>query len=841
MTPISGIVRRLLGGSTPAAPKPTQTPSDRTATDSRRNETTQTSSDGSEGGQGRRRRGRRGGRGRGKGRGEGATNSGDTGNSNGGDDRNQRDDRSNDRGRSGSAVAERSESNSRGRRSGSGRSEETATADRDSASGRGGRSRGGQGRQNRSESDRDSGGDGGRNGNDRNARSGSRNTRGGSSGSDNGDASSRGDGGEKKDNYKWGGVARGERDRGQLDQRRQRAGQRRGFRPSRESLEAPLPEDVAFRSVDSGGAGDILPARRRRPSGIRSTERVMVGGARSLSGIPRTLGGSTPDWSREHERADAANDDDKSDDTPVTADLAGDADIEDDDTTAAVTEAPRRGRAAPAVRDTASADDSDDDDDDDSDTDEGDDAPRRRRGRRGGRRERERREAREAALARAEAEEDDEIPVDHDHAISAIEELPAIVAREAADDDEVAAEVPAAFAALGLSDESLAAIVRLGFTEPTPIQTRAIPELLDGNDVVGLAQTGSGKTLAFGLPMVERIDSDLDEVQAIVLVPTRELAQQVLDVLTDLGRSYGVRTVGLLGGHALKRDFAALREQPQVVVGTPGRIIDHLRRETLSLRHVTYAVLDEADQMLDIGFLPDIRRILGRTPRQRQTALFSATMPTSIRRLIWQFMDDPVTAKVDAELSTVDTIEQIYIEVAQRDKTAGLRELVRRELKGRTLVFCKMKRGVDRVAEDLERRGVRVGALHGDMDQRRRDRVVERFRAGELDILIATNVAARGLDIPEITHVVNFDVPQNAEEYVHRIGRTGRAGRDGKAITFVGEWEFDEFQRVLDEFGDEIRQEQLDLYAPAESEDANVSGQTDNHDDDDDDSDERDN
>jgi ATP-dependent RNA helicase DeaD len=363
-----------------------------------------------------------------------------------------------------------------------------------------------------------------------------------------------------------------------------------------------------------------------------------------------------------------------------------------------------------------------------------------------------------------------------------------------------------------LNGESLTWISRLGFTEPTPIQTQSIPALLDGHDVVGVAQTGSGKTLAFGLPMIERIDPDEHEVQTIVLVPTRELAQQVLDVLSDIGRSRGLRTAGLLGGHALKRDFAALREQPHVVVGTPGRIIDHLRRETLSLRRVRYAVLDEADQMLDIGFLPDIRRILGRTPRARQTALFSATMPTSIRRLIWQFMEDPVTVTVDSELSTVDTVEQIYFEVAQRDKTAGLRELVERELKGRTLVFCNMRRGVDRLAHDLEGRGVRVGALHGDMDQRRRDKVVEQFRRGELDILIATNVAARGLDIPEITHVVNFDAPQNAEEYVHRIGRTGRAGRHGKAITFVGEWDYDNFKRVTDEFGDEMTKERLDLY-----------------------------
>jgi len=451
-----------------------------------------------------------------------------------------------------------------------------------------------------------------------------------------------------------------------------------------------------------------------------------------------------------------------------------------------------------------------DDDESSADVAEHDDDSRpRRRGRRGGRKQR---ESREAALARGEAEEDDDVPVDQDHAIAAVLELPHVVERSRVDRNEPL-EVPPAFSALGLNGESLTSIARLGFTDPTPIQAQSIPALLDGHDVVGVAQTGSGKTLAFGLPMVEQIDPNEQEVQAIVLVPTRELAQQVLDVLSDIGRSRGLRTVGLLGGHALKRDFAALREQPHVAVGTPGRIIDHLRRETLSLRRVRYAVLDEADQMLDIGFLPDIRRILGRTPKARQTALFSATMPTSIRRLIWQFMEAPVTITVDSELSTVDSIEQIYFEVAQRDKTAGLRELIDRELKGRTLVFCNMRRGVDRLAQDLEGRGVRVGALHGDMDQRRRDKVVERFREGGLDILIATNVAARGLDIPQITHVVNFDAPQNAEEYVHRIGRTGRAGRQGKAITFVGEWDYDNFKRVTDEFGDEMTKERLDLYA----------------------------
>ena len=374
-------------------------------------------------------------------------------------------------------------------------------------------------------------------------------------------------------------------------------------------------------------------------------------------------------------------------------------------------------------------------------------------------------------------------------------------------------DLPAAFAALGMSQRSLVSMLESGFTEPTPIQERAIPALLNGLDVVGVAQTGSGKTVAFGVPMVEKLDPALREVQGIVLVPTRELAQQVLDVLTELGRQWGLEAVGLLGGRRLEGDFRALKAKPHIVVGTPGRIIDHLNRGTLSLRHVSYAVLDEADQMLDIGFMPDIRRILSRTPKRRQTALFSATMPTTIRRLIWQFMDDPETVSVDPELSTVDSIEQIYMEVAQRDKVRGLRELIERELKGRTLVFSRTKRGVDHLERQLGNDGVRVGALHGDMDQRRRDRVVQDFREGKLDILIATNVAARGLDIPEITHVVNFDVPQNAEEYVHRIGRTGRAGREGKAITFVSEWDMQDFDTLLQEFSEHLRKEEFELYA----------------------------
>jgi ATP-dependent RNA helicase DeaD len=302
-------------------------------------------------------------------------------------------------------------------------------------------------------------------------------------------------------------------------------------------------------------------------------------------------------------------------------------------------------------------------------------------------------------------------------------------------------------------------------------------------------------------------------VQAIVLVPTRELAQQVLDVIANFGEPFGLEAVGLLGGRALNRDFKALERMPHIVVGTPGRIIDHLTRRTLSLREVRYAVLDEADQMLDIGFLPDIRRILGRTPRARQTALFSATMPSSIQRLIYQFMHEPITCSVDPENSTVESVAQVYIEVASRDKVRGLKELIDRELKGRTLIFCRMKRNVDRVTRQLSDAGVRVGALHGDMDQSRRDHVVQDFRDGRLDILIATNVAARGLDIPEITHVVNFDFPQNAEEYIHRIGRTGRMGREGKAITFVCEDDVEGLESLRRDFGDDLVPERLTLYA----------------------------
>ncbi|MDE2891386.1 MAG: DEAD/DEAH box helicase [Chloroflexota bacterium] len=369
-----------------------------------------------------------------------------------------------------------------------------------------------------------------------------------------------------------------------------------------------------------------------------------------------------------------------------------------------------------------------------------------------------------------------------------------------------------AFSSLGLSDRMLSALTALKFEEPTPIQAQSIPLLMDGHDVVGQAQTGTGKTVAFGLPAVEICDPDLGECQAIVLTPTRELAQQVGSVLDFFARAAGLEATVLMGGRRLSDDFANLERRPQIVVGTPGRIIDHLERRTLRLNRVRMAVLDEADRMLDIGFYPDMRRILRRSPDDRQTALFSATIPTPIKSLIHQFMHEPEHVHIAPEVATAEGIYQRYYEVADRDKIRAVEELLP-ELSGRTLVFCNMKVTVDRLVRRLLDRGLNADAIHGDRDQRKRDRVMGQFRSGDLQFLIATDVAARGLDIPDVQHVVNFDLPQTAEDYVHRVGRTGRAGAEGSAISFVGEWDFDQLEKILKLVGDDLQRGELELYS----------------------------
>ena len=367
---------------------------------------------------------------------------------------------------------------------------------------------------------------------------------------------------------------------------------------------------------------------------------------------------------------------------------------------------------------------------------------------------------------------------------------------------EARAPISESFRALGVDETGLAAIAALGFTEPTPIQREALPMLLDGEDLVGLAQTGTGKTIAFGLPLARTIEPNRGEVQAVVMVPTRELANQVRDSISHLGKFYGFTTVGLVGGSRVKSDIAALQHGAHVVVGTPGRVIDHLKRGTLKLNRVHFVVLDEADQMLDIGFARDIDYILRTVPKERQTALFSATMPESIGRLVYRYMRRAERVSVDPEQRTAEGIEQFYCEVSERDKFVALRYIYEQHGLGRTLIFRNTKIGVDKLTAQLQSAGVSSQGNHSDLRQGQRDRVMGDFKAGRLDFLVATNVAARGLDIPDIEHVINYDVPQNAEEYIHRIGRTARAGKSGASYTFVGEWDLAAWDVIVGEVGE---------------------------------------
>lgn len=357
------------------------------------------------------------------------------------------------------------------------------------------------------------------------------------------------------------------------------------------------------------------------------------------------------------------------------------------------------------------------------------------------------------------------------------------------------------------------ALREMGYEAPTPIQTQVIPLMVTGKDVVGQAQTGTGKTAAFGIPLVETLDPTLQEVQAVVLVPTRELALQVSGELSRLSRHRGLKVVTIYGGQPIVKQFAQLNPPPQIIVGTPGRVLDHMGRGTLKLDRVRVAVLDEADEMLDIGFAPDMERILRTTPRNRQTTLFSATMPPFILRMINKYLRQPQWVQITPEQPTVEEVDQSYYEVADRDKLDALCTLLAEwgELP-RALIFCKMQIGVDRLTRSLQRRGHHVMGIHGGMTQAERTRTMNGFRSGEIQALVATNVAARGLDIPDVTHVVSYDAPQNVEEYIHRIGRTARMGRTGTAIMFVAEWDFDVLEQIKTTIGERVRQERSAIY-----------------------------
>jgi ATP-dependent RNA helicase DeaD len=341
------------------------------------------------------------------------------------------------------------------------------------------------------------------------------------------------------------------------------------------------------------------------------------------------------------------------------------------------------------------------------------------------------------------------------------------------------------FADLGLSEPVLRALQDVGYEAPSPIQEQAIPPLMEGRDVIGQAQTGTGKTAAFGLPMMEFVDPSEDDVQALVLTPTRELCIQVTQALRAYGLHRGIDPVAVFGGAPIRTQQAQLRQGGQVVVGTVGRVLDLISRHSLMLHSCRYVVLDEADEMLDLGFLEDVEKILSLTPGSRQTALFSATIPAEIRGLAERHLYNPVLVKVKAATLTIDTVEQFYLETKPAEKTGALVKVLEAERPTQAIVFVRTKIRCEQLYRTLRDKGMNVKALHGDMTQGQRDGVMLSFKAGRLPVLVATDVAARGLDIAAVTHIVNFDVPTSPDVYVHRIGRTGRVGRSGRAITFV--------------------------------------------------------
>ncbi|MFQ5445354.1 MAG: DEAD/DEAH box helicase [Saprospiraceae bacterium] len=347
------------------------------------------------------------------------------------------------------------------------------------------------------------------------------------------------------------------------------------------------------------------------------------------------------------------------------------------------------------------------------------------------------------------------------------------------------------FEDLGISADILETLEKKGFQNPTPIQAQTIPLLISGEkDIVAQAQTGTGKTAAFGIPILERITPGLGRVQAIVIAPTRELANQVAEELESLKAGRNIRILPVYGGQGMDTQLRQLRKGVDIVVATPGRAIDHLKRKTLKLDQVQFVVLDEADEMLNMGFVDDIEKILSHVPEKRRMLLYSATMPQAILKLARKFMGDYDEVKVEAKQQSAVNVEQVFYEINERDKLRALRRLIDTEPEFYALVFCRTRRGSDRLAERLTKMGLDVEALHGDVTQSQRERILAKFKKGHATILVATDVAARGIDINDLSHVINFDLPDSPEAYVHRIGRTGRAGKTGKAISFVagGEW-----------------------------------------------------
>ncbi|WP_405110723.1 DEAD/DEAH box helicase [Paenibacillus sp. FSL K6-1217] len=352
------------------------------------------------------------------------------------------------------------------------------------------------------------------------------------------------------------------------------------------------------------------------------------------------------------------------------------------------------------------------------------------------------------------------------------------------------------FAEFGLEPKVLQAITELGFEEATPIQEQAIPLAMAGSDLIGQAQTGTGKTAAFGIPLISKIAREEEKILALIMTPTRELAIQVAEEIGKLTRFKGLRSLAIYGGQDIGRQIRGLKRKPQIIIGTPGRLLDHINRKTIRLDDVQTIVLDEADEMLDMGFMEDIQTILKLVPEERQTMLFSATMPPNIQRLAQQFLKNPQHVSVIPKQISAPLIDQAYVEVPERQKFEALSRLIDMESPDLAIVFGRTKRRVDELAEGLQKRGYSADGLHGDLSQNQRDAVMRKFRDGSIDVLVATDVAARGLDVSGVTHVINFDLPQDPESYVHRIGRTGRAGKEGTAWSFVTPREMDHLHLI---------------------------------------------
>ncbi len=366
------------------------------------------------------------------------------------------------------------------------------------------------------------------------------------------------------------------------------------------------------------------------------------------------------------------------------------------------------------------------------------------------------------------------------------------------------------FRVLGLTEETLEALEKKGFEEPSPIQAKTIPLMLSSDkDIVGQAQTGTGKTAAFGLPIIEQITPGNGVVQALVLAPTRELAIQVAEEMSSFRGKRRISILPIYGGQSIEGQLNRLRRGVEIVVGTPGRIIDHLNRGTLKLDQLTHVVLDEADEMLNMGFIEDIEMILGQANENRKVMLFSATMPSRILSLAKNYMKEYEVIRVAAKQLTVDLTEQIYFEVHASDKLEALCRIIDIEKDFYALVFCRTKLDVDALNNKLSDRGYDVAALHGDISQFQRERILNQFKKRRTSILVATDVAARGIDVNELSHVINYSIPQDPESYVHRIGRTGRAGKQGTAITFVTPSEYRKLLQIQRVAKTEIRKEKL--------------------------------